>query len=289
MTTTLDIDTLRSLITIVDMKSFSRAAERLGRSQSAVSLQIARLEGLVGHPLLERARGRVIGPTEKGAALVAHARQIIELNERAVASMRQPAAAGRIRLGLPADFLERDFAASLGEIRTRYPDAEVELRTDVSARLAEGVGQGRLDVAFFKRAPSSGSAAAIVSEPMVWFGDAAVAPARRGRSAAVPLVAFADGCAYRDEAERALRTARRDWFVACEARSLSALVTAVESGLGAAALPAGLGTRKGLARMRSGELPELRPVELAVGIADGPAMPFRRAVAGIIAGRCALG
>ena len=56
MPTTLDIDTLRSLIAIVDMKSFSRAAERLGRSQSAVSLQIARLEGLVGHPVIERAR-----------------------------------------------------------------------------------------------------------------------------------------------------------------------------------------------------------------------------------------
>jgi len=288
MPTTLDIDTLRSLIAIVDMKSFSRAAERLGRSQSAISLQIARLERLVGHPLLERARGRVVGPTEKGAALVEHARQIVALNERAVASMRQPAAGERIRLGIPADFMERDFVSSLDEIRARYPEAHLELRTDLSARLAEDVGRGRLDVAFFKRTPSSGAGGTITSEPMAWFGDAAMASERRDGSSSVPLVAFAEGCAYRDEAERSLRAARRDWSVACEARSLSALVAAVEAGLGYAALPLRLGARKGLRRARSCELPDLSPVELAVGIADGRAMPCTQAIAGIITQRCAL-
>jgi len=288
MPTTLDIDTLRSLIAIVDMKSFSRAAERLGRSQSAISLQIARLEGLVGHPLLKRARGRLIGPTARGAALVAHARKIVELNERAVAAVRQPASGERIRLGMPADFLERDFSSTLDEIRARYPQARLSLRTDLSARLAEDIDHGRLDVALFKRAASNEAGAAIAFEPMAWFGDAATSRVRRGEP--VPLVAFAEGCAYRDEALRSLRLARRDWTVACEARSLSALVGAVESGLGYAALPVRLGERRSLKRADGlmEQLPTLNPVELALGIADHREMPFARAIGTIIAQRCTL-
>lgn len=288
MPTTLDIDTLRSLIAIVDMKSFSRAAERLGRSQSAISLQIARLEGLVGHPLLKRARGRLIGPTARGAALVAHARKIVELNERAVAAVRQPASGERIRLGMPADFLERDFSSTLDEIRARYPQARLSLRTDLSARLAEDIDHGRLDVALFKRAASNEAGAAIAFEPMAWFGDAAPSRVRHGEP--VPLVAFAEGCAYRDEALRSLRLARRDWTVACEARSLSALVGAVESGLGYAALPVRLGERRSLKRADGlmEQLPTLNPVELALGIADHREMPFARAIGTIIAQRCTL-
>ncbi|WP_024512387.1 LysR substrate-binding domain-containing protein [Bradyrhizobium sp. ARR65] len=288
MPTTLDIDTLRSLIAIVDLKSFSRAAERLGRSQSAISLQIARLEGLVGHPLLERSRGRLIGPTPRGAALVAHAREIVALNERAVAAMRQPASGERIRLGLPADFLERDLSSALKEIRLRYPKAQLSLRTDVSARLKEDLGLGRLDLAFFKRAPSNEAGAAIAFEPMAWFGRPAVFARGDG---AVPLVAFAEGCAYRDEALRSLRQAERDWTIACEARSLSALVNAVKAGLGYAALPERLGAGKSLGRAEklAYDLPELNPVELALGIAERCEIPFARTVGTIIAERCAPG
>lgn len=288
MPTTLDIDTLRALIAIVDMKSFSRAAERLGRSQSAISLQIARLEGLVGHPLLTRARGRLIGPTARGEALVTHARKIVELNERAVAAMRQPSSAERIRLGVPADFLERNFSSALDEIRARYPEARLSLRTDLSARLAEDVDHGRLDVALFKRASSNEAGAAIAFEPMAWFGDVAAPFVRHGEP--VPLVAFAEGCAYRDEALRSLRLARCDWTIACEARSLSALVAAVESGLGYAAMPARLGKRKSLIRADRlmEQLPALNPVELALGIADGDGIAFARAIGTIIARRCTL-
>src|ERR1700744_2924951 len=113
MPTTLDIDTLRSLITIIDLKSFSQAAERLGRSQSAISLQISRLEELIGHRVIERERGRVVGATECGTALVAQAREMGDLNERAFAARRRRGADNEIRLGLPADFLERDFSATL--------------------------------------------------------------------------------------------------------------------------------------------------------------------------------
>ena len=286
MPTTLDIDTLRALVAIVALKSFSRAAEQLGRSQSAISLQIARLEAVVGHPLLERARGRVLGPTLKGAELVAHAREMINLNERAVAAMRRPLSDRRIRLGVPADFLERDFGSALGEMRSRFPEAQLSVRTDLSARLAEDLGHGRLDLAFYKRAPSNTADAAIAFEPMAWFGKA---PASRRSGNAVPLVAFAEGCAYRGEALRSLRLAGREWTVACEARSLSALVGAVEAGLGYAALPVRMGERKSLRHAADlADLPQLNAIELTLGIARDCSLPFARAIGGIIAERCAL-
>ncbi|WP_369719596.1 LysR family transcriptional regulator [Bradyrhizobium sp. LLZ17] len=283
MPTTLDIDTLRSLLAIVELKSFSRAAKQLGRSQSAISLQIARLEAVVGHSLLERARGRVLGPTVKGTELVAHAREIVALNERAVYAMRRPNPDEQIRLGMPADFLERDFASAFGEIRSRFPEARLSVRTGLSARLADDVGLGRLDLAFYKRAPSNAAEAAIAFEPMAWFGKAARS------DDAVPLVAFADGCAYRDEALRSLRLGRREWSIACEARSLSALAGAVEAGLGYTALPLKLGMRKSLRHADDlADLPQLNAVELALGITPGRDLPFARAIGSIIAERCAL-
>ncbi|WP_456700956.1 LysR family transcriptional regulator [Bradyrhizobium sp. USDA 4449] len=286
MPTTLDIDTLRALLAIVELKSFSRAADQLGRSQSAISLQIARLEALVGHPLLQRARGRVLGPTVKGTELIAHAREIISLNERAVAAMRRPASGERIRLGMPADFLERDFTSAVDEIRSRFPKARLSVRTDLSARLAEDVGRDCLDLALYKRLPSNAADAAIAFEPMAWFGTAARSDRSRD---AVPLVSFADGCAYRGEALRSLHLVGREWTIACEARSLSALVGAVKAGLGFAALPVRLGERKSLRHASDlADLPQLNAVELALGVAQSCNLPFARAIGGIIAERCAL-
>jgi DNA-binding transcriptional LysR family regulator len=286
MPTTLDLDTLRALLAIVELKSFSRAAEQLGRSQSAISLQIGRLETLVGHPLLERVRGRVLGPTTRGAELVAHAREMIALNAHAVAAMRRTASNAPIRLGMPADFLERNFATAFSEIRSRFPEVQLSLRTDLSTRLAEDVGHGRLDLAFYKRAPLNDADAAIGFEPMAWFGKAS-ASSQSGD--AVPLVAFADGCAYRGEALRSLRLMGREWVVVCEARSLSALVGAVKAGLGYAALPIRLGERKSL-RQASDlvDLPQLNAVELALGVAHSGNLPFARAIGSIIAEHCAL-
>jgi len=286
MPTTLDIDTLRALLAIVELKSFSRAAEQLGRTQSAISLQIARLEAVVGHPLLERIRGRVLGPTAKGAELVTHAREMIALNARAVAAMRRPASDEPVRLGMPADFLERDFASAFDHIRSRFPKVQFSVRTDLSARLAEDLGHGRLDLAFYKRAPSNEADAAIAFEPMAWFGQA---PASSRSDDTVPLVTFADGCAYRGEALRSLRLVGREWTIACEARSLSALVGAVKAGLGYAALPVKLGDRKSLRHAGDlVDLPQLNAVELALGIAEGCNLPFARAISGIIAERCTL-
>jgi DNA-binding transcriptional LysR family regulator len=288
MTTTLDIDTLRSLVAIADAKSFSRAAERLGRTQSAISLRIARLEVLVGHPVIVRGRGRMVRLTARGETLVEHARQMIELNERAVASVRHPASGARIRIGMPADFLERDFPFMMRKIRAWHPAANLEVRCDLSARLIEQVDDGRLDLAFFKRSPSRESSSSIGSEKIRWFRSADKRFTQDDMSSPFPLVAFAEGCAYRAEAVRSLGQARREWYLACEARSFPALAAAVEAGLGYAALPVRLGERRALDIFQPRGLPELEPIELAVSIASGRDAPLIRSIAGMVAQHCAV-
>ena len=160
------------------------------------------------------------------------------------------------------------------------------MHTDLSARLAEDVGRDWLDLALYKRLPSNAADAAIAFEPMAWFGTAARSDRSRD---AVPLVSFADGCAYRGEALRSLHLVGREWTIACEARSLSALVGAVKAGLGFAALPVRLGERKSLRHASDlADLPQLNAVELALGVAQSCNLPFARAIGGIIAERCAL-
>jgi len=285
MPATLDLDTLRALIAIADLKSFSRAAEQLGRSQSAISLQIARLETLTGHALLQRSRGRVIGPTARGAELIMHARQMVDLNARAVAAMRRPLATERIRIGLPADALERGLSSMLRDIRSHYPDMQLAWYTDLSAQLVADLEQGELDLAVFKRMPSNGAGAGIGAEPMAWFGHSKASAA--DGDAPVPLVLFAPGCAYRDAALRSLDQAGRDWRIACEVRSLATLLAAVSAGLGCTALPVRIGAGRTMSRAR--HLPELAPVELALGIAEGCGLAAVRAIGALIARHYAQG
>jgi DNA-binding transcriptional LysR family regulator len=283
MQATLDPDTLRALIAIADLKSFSRAAEQLGRSQSAISLQIARLEAQAGHPLLQRSRGRVVGPTARGVELIAYARQMVDLNARAVAAMRRSAAVERIRIGFTADALERGLPSLLQDIQSRYPKTQLSLRTDLSARLADDVDHSRLDLAVFKRRPSNETGAVIGTEPMAWYGGAVKEPVRC--DASLPLVLFAEGCAYRDTALRSLDQAGQDWRIACEVRSLSALLAAVHAGLGCTALPVRLGAGKMMVCSRP--LPELTAVELVLGIAESCEQPAAHAIGALIARHCA--
>src|SRR5205807_5239966 len=105
MRPTFDMDALRTLLTGIELGSFARAASQLGRSQSAVSMQLKKLEEQAGQPLLRR-NGRGLAPTEAGEALLTYARRIITLNDEAATSVGAPAAAASVRVGLPQDMFE---------------------------------------------------------------------------------------------------------------------------------------------------------------------------------------
>src|SRR5215207_4355710 len=110
-----DMDALRTMVAGVELGSFARAAAKLGRSKSAVSMQLKKLEQQAGQPLLRR-NGRGLVPTEAGDALLAYARRIVALNDEAAASLDATAAAATVRIGLPQDFVED----VLPDVMTRF-------------------------------------------------------------------------------------------------------------------------------------------------------------------------
>ncbi len=121
MTKNLDIETLRTLVAAMDLGSFARAAESVGRSQPAVSLQMKRLEQQVGHPIL-RKQGRGLALTETGDVVLAYARRILDLNDEALTAVKGTGViAGTVRLGLPQDLAESWLPAVLARFARAHP------------------------------------------------------------------------------------------------------------------------------------------------------------------------
>ena len=127
-----DIDCLRSFLVVADTMSISRAAESVGRSQSTVSQQLAKLESQIGKGLLARRKGRVIELTSEGGKLVQYARQILQLNDEAYASMSDDVLTGFVKLGVPLDFFGRDFTSWLARFKSKHPMVGLEVEANQS-------------------------------------------------------------------------------------------------------------------------------------------------------------
>lgn len=279
----LDIDALRSLVAIADTMSFSRAGQQVGRSQSAVSLQIARLEQLLGRPCVERTQGRVLGITRDGELLIAYARRILHLNDEVFTAIAQPALSGTVRLGVPADFLDRGLPALLDAFGTRHSLVRLEIRSDLSRRLQDETSRGLLDVAFIKQGPGHPLGDAVLRETLHWTAGNATESPTPAKDGVLPLVLFFDGCVYRRLALEALDRAGLPWRIAFETASHSALRAAIASGLGLSALPCGLITAPLRLLDAAAGLPALADTEIAVVFAPGKRNPASDRLAAFIA------
>src|SRR5260370_2185147 len=131
----LDIDCLRSFLEVAEAMRISRAAERVGRSQSTVSQQIAKLETQIGKSLLARRKGRVLELTSEGGKLVQYARRILQLNDEAYASMSDDVLTGFVRLGVPLDFFGRDFTTWLARFNDKHPMVRLEVQASQSENM----------------------------------------------------------------------------------------------------------------------------------------------------------
>ena len=142
----LDTDQLRSFVAIVDTGSFTRAAERVNKTQSAVSMQIRRLEEQLGRPLFAK-QGRGVRLTEDGEKLIDYARQMLQIEAAAFASVSRKALAGRIRFGIPDDYAESFLPEIVTRFARRHPLVELTVVCESSSCLAERVDGGELDMA----------------------------------------------------------------------------------------------------------------------------------------------
>lgn len=225
----LDLELLRSFVSVVEAGGFTRAGERVHRTQSTVSQQIKRLEEDVGQVLLHR-DGKDVRPTEAGERLLSYARRLLSLAEEARDVLRQPGGEGAIRLGIPEDFAAYRLTKLLGAFSRSHPRLRLDVRADQSKHLARDLERGELDLALYKREAGAKDAIAVWPERVHWV-TSKNHPVDVGVSS-VPLIGFPLGCIYRAGAIHALESAGRAWHTAYTSSSLSGIQAAVAAGMG---------------------------------------------------------
>lgn len=255
----LDIALLQAFAAVVDSGSFTLASKYLCRTQSAVSMQINRLEDMVGHRLLER-ENRKVRVTEQGLVLLDYARRMIRLNDDALVAMDQPFAEGHVRLGMPDDYAEFFLPEVLGRFALAYPRIQLEVIGALSGALQDMVEASELDVALITRQPNRPAGKILRRERLVWVGSRQN-PVREGESA-VPLALFPEGCVFRAHAIAALDGRAIPWRLAYTSQSFAGGRLAVSGGLAITVMARGmvppewrvLGVEEGLPRLPEFEI-----------------------------------
>ncbi|SDV47456.1 LysR family transcriptional regulator [Chitinasiproducens palmae] len=217
---------LRSFVAVIDCGSLAAAARRIARSESAVSLQISRLEGILQRPLFDR-DGRGLKLNHDGSLLLVHARAILARIDAARAEFGADTEAPVVRLGVVQDFVHAVLRPTLEDIRRGAPDATFAVVIGSTAELLQAISEDRIDLALCAGEPFAGRV--VKRLPMAWFGVPALAAAD-----VVPLLSIAPPCPFLRAAQASLDAAGRPWRVALTTPSLDGLRAAVEAGLGIA-------------------------------------------------------
>ena len=255
----LDSILLRSFVAIADTGSFSKAAAIVGRTQSALSLQIKKLEESLGCKLFDRG-ARKATLTEQGEVFSSYARRITSLQLEVYSRLKEPEAEGEIRFGTPEDFATHYLPDVLALFRKQHPRIQLNVDCDLTLNLLDGFQQEKYDLILVKRDPQRVRGGTRVwREPLVWAGVT-------GWQAQKPLslVLSPQPCIYRSRALAALDRAKIPWRVAYTSPSLAGTLAAVKAGLGVTVLPQNM-LPTGVHPIRNEiKLPELADAEIAL-------------------------
>jgi len=227
--TVLDLELLRSFVSVVEAGGFTRAGERVHRTQSTVSQQIKRLEDDIGQPLLHRS-GKQVAPTEAGEKLLSYARRLLSLAEEARDVLARPVSEGAVKLGIPEDFAAYRLAKLLASCTRERPGLRLDVRADQSLYLKRALERGELDLALLKRDAAEKGGIASWPERVHWVTSKSH-PCNIGNGS-LPLIGFPGGCLYRARAIHALESAGRAWHMAYTSSSLAGIQAAVAAGMG---------------------------------------------------------
>lgn len=233
MAETLDIPLLRTLLAVVDSGSFTQAAAQVHRTQSAVSMQIKRLEEVVGRSLFERT-GRRSALTREGQALAEYARRILQLHDEALTTISEPEISGAVRLGVPDDYISGFLPAVLSAFAESYPLVEVELHCASSRKVSRAHDAGEVDIGLVTIEMVEQECQLVRREPVIWATSRQHVVHERNP---VPLAVFEPGCSFRKWAVESLDSIGRPHRIAYSSESVAGLVTTVEAGLAVTVLP----------------------------------------------------
>ncbi|HEY3846049.1 MAG TPA: LysR substrate-binding domain-containing protein [Acetobacteraceae bacterium] len=227
----LDPDLLRSFVLIAEGQSFTAAASLVGRTQSAVSMQVKRLEDLLGQPLLNRGKGGAVELTPHGRYLLEHARQILALNDSVMATFRTPLMSGTVRLGSPDDYALAYLPPILKRFAETHPAVQVDVRCSPSGELQRSLKAGDLDLTLLSNGhqPPDWPAVELWRGPLVWVTSTRFSPHRQDP---LPLaLASGHGCDWADAAVRSLEQSGRRYRIAYTSASQIGTHAPVVAGL----------------------------------------------------------
>ncbi len=232
----LDPDLLRAFSYIAEEGSFTRAAERVGRTQSAVSMQVQRLESLLGQRVLLRGKGGAVSLTPHGEYLLDRAREVLALNDAIWSAFRAPQMHGTVRLGTPDDYALRFLPAVLKRFADTHPSVEVEVSCSNSSTLIEQLRAGELDLTLCSdgHQPARWPAEELWDGPLMWITSERHVPHRRDP---LPLAVASGDCVWRSAALRALEQAGRAYRIAYSAQTHAGTLTPVLAGLAVTVSP----------------------------------------------------
>ncbi len=229
----LDVDQLKTFLAIADTGSFTRAADEVNKTQSAVSMQMKRLEEQLGRPLFAK-DGRGVRFTADGDRLIEYARRIVAMSDEAMSAFTQPDIIGTIRFGTPDDYTEHFLPEILARFARTHPLVTVDVECVGSATLKEHIASGELDLAIISTGGDTPTGEVVRHEALVW-----VTSARHNthQLETLPVALASMGCTWGRLAKDRLTKMGRKYRVAYNSHNSAAICAAVQQGLAVGALP----------------------------------------------------
>jgi len=248
----LQIDYLKTFIALAETKGFTKAGIQVNRSQSAVSMQIKRLEDEIGKKLFDRI-GKTVKLTTEGHILIKYATRIVKEHDDAVRALSKPDLEGFIRFGSPEHYTIGILPKLLARFAAAYPDVLVEMRCENSDVIKQAIDKGELDVGICSQISDGGQV--IYHDPVVWVSDSAFI---MQKNKIVSLAVFEEDCIFRTWAVEALEKSGISYRIVYVSRSISGLLDAVRAGFAIAPI------------VRSNVSPDLKILGLESGL---PVLP----------------
>lgn len=267
----LDLEVLRTFVAIAETGSFTMAANAVFRTPSAVSMQIKKLEDILGVSVFVR-DARSVSMTRDGEMLLGYARRLLALNREAVAKFIMPDISGVVRLGSPDDYGERVLPNVLKRFARSHPSIAVDVTIDMSGNLRRRMTERMLDITLVTACHNIPSEAEVLlTEPIVWAGA-------RGGSAhlrePLPVSLWEEGCVWRANALEALGREGRDYRVAYMSAHTAGQRAAILADLAVAPLPKSFIGDEIVALGPQEGLPTLSNYNLAMIVAPDASAPI---------------
>lgn len=233
MNAPLDLDQLQTFVAISDTGSFTKAADTIFRTQSAVSMQMRRLEERIGKPLFEK-DGRTNRLTEEGERLLTYARRLLRLSRETMAAFDESQLEGQVRIGTPDDYADRFLPEIMGRFARSNPRIEMSVICEPTINLAELVRRGQLDLALVTQCDDVNVTEIVRREPLLWVTSASHSV---HEEPIVPLAVGRPTCQWRRSATEALQRSGREHRVLFTSWSATVIIASVLSGLAVSVLP----------------------------------------------------